>query len=84
MNLVYADLPDDAVAAAKALPATEFLGGAPLESGKTRLEGYVTDDGVTELETLGATITILKSSTEEEGEFEELLAMVDEPEPPIA
>ena len=84
MNLVHADLPDDAVAAARALPSTEFLGGTPLEGGKTRLEGYASDDGISELEALGATVTILKSSTEAESDFQGLLAMIDEPEPPIA
>ena len=84
MNLVYAELPDDAVAAAKALPETEFLGGTPLEGGKTRLEGYATDGAVSELEALGAEMTILKSSAEAENDSQELLAMIDEPEPPIA
>ncbi|MFL5897125.1 MAG: hypothetical protein ACJ76D_01470 [Solirubrobacterales bacterium] len=84
MNLVHAELPDDAVGAAKALPTTEFLGGTAVEGGKTRLEGYATDEGVPELEALGATVTILKSSTEAESDSQELLAMIDEPEPPIA
>ncbi|MGN6816542.1 MAG: hypothetical protein ACTHK3_10740 [Solirubrobacterales bacterium] len=84
MSLVYADLPDDAVAAAKALAGTEFLGGTPLEGEKTRLEGYASDAAVSELEALGATMTILKSSAEVESTSQELLAMIDEPEPPIA
>ena len=84
MNLVHADLPDDAVAAARALAGTEFLSGTPLEGGKTRLEGYASDEAVSELEAAGATVTILKGSTEEDDDFQQLLAMIDEPEPPIA
>jgi hypothetical protein len=84
MNLIYAELADDQLAAAQALAGTEFLGGTPLDGGKTRLEGYATDEAVPELEALGATVTILKTSTEEDEGFQELLAMIDEPEPPIA
>jgi len=84
LNLVYAELPDDAVAAAKELPGTEFLGGTPAEGAKTRLEGYASDGAIPELEALGATMTILKSSSEAESDSQELLAMIDEPEPPIA
>jgi hypothetical protein len=84
VNLVHAELPDDAVAAAKGLAGTEFLGGTPLEGERTRLEGYASDGAISELEALGATMTILKSSAEAESDSQELLAMIDEPEPPIA
>jgi hypothetical protein len=84
MNIVYADLPDDQVGAARALAGTEFLSGTELEGGKTRLEGYASDEAVPELEALGATVTILKSSAEVVSDSQELLAMIDEPEPPIA
>jgi hypothetical protein len=84
LNLVQAELPDDQLAAARTLAGTEFLGGTPLDGGRTRLDGYASDEAVTELEALGATVTILKNSTEAESDFEELLAMIDEPEPPIA
>jgi hypothetical protein len=84
LNLVHTDLPDGSIAAARALAGTEFLGGTPLDGGRTRLEGYATDEAVSQLEALGATVTVLKSSAEEGGDFEELLAMIDEPEPPIA
>jgi hypothetical protein len=84
VNLVYAELPDGQVLAARALAGTEFLGGTPLDGGRTRLDGYASDEAVPELEALGATVTILQNSTEAETQFEELLAMIDEPEPPIA
>ncbi|MGN6274769.1 MAG: hypothetical protein ACTHNP_02415 [Solirubrobacterales bacterium] len=84
MNLIYAELADDQLAAAQALAGTEFLGGTSLDGGKTRLEGYASDEAIPELEALGATVTVLKTSAEEEEGFEELLAMIDEPEPPIA
>jgi hypothetical protein len=84
MNLVHAELADAQVPAARALAGTEFVGGTPVDDGRTRLEGYASDGAVTQLESLGATVTILKNSTEAEGDFEELLAMIDEPEPPIA
>jgi hypothetical protein len=84
MNLVYVEVPDDQVAAARVLAGTEFLSGTQLEGGRTRLEGYATDAAVPQLEALGATVTVLKSSTEADEDFQELLAMIDEPEPPIA
>jgi hypothetical protein len=84
MNHVYAELPDDQVGAARLLDGTEFVGGTALEGGRTRLEGYASDAAVPQLEALGATVTILKTSAEEDENFQQLLAMIDEPEPPIA
>jgi hypothetical protein len=80
LNLVFADLPVDAVAAARALTATEFLGGTALEGGMARLEGYATDEGVSQLQALGATVTIVKSSAQLKAD---LLALFGEPEPPV-
>jgi hypothetical protein len=83
LNLVHADLPDGEVGAARALLGTEFLGGTSLDGGRTRLEGYATDEAISQLEALGATVEVLKTSAEEGEDFEELLASIDKPEPPI-
>jgi hypothetical protein len=84
VNLVYAELADDQVAAALDLAGTEFVGGTELDGGRTRLDGYASDEAVPQLEALGAEVTVLKGSAEVESDSEELLAMIDEPEPPIA
>jgi hypothetical protein len=84
MNLVYADVAEDQLAPARQLAGTEFVCASPLEDGRLRLEGYASDEAVPQLEALGATVTILKGSTEAEEGFQQLLAMIDQPEPPIA
>ena len=84
MNLVHADLPGASVTEARNLPGTEFFAGTPLDGGRTRLEGYASDEAISQLEALGATVEVLKSATDEEADFEQLLASIDKPEPPIA
>lgn len=81
---MHADFPDASLAAALLVEETELFGGTPLGEGRTRLEGYASDEAVSQLEALGGSVKVVKSAAAVENGFETLLAMVDKPENPIA
>jgi hypothetical protein len=85
LNLVHVDGTPEAVLAVRQRPDVTILGGQELERGRARVSGYVPTEAFSDIEALGATITVVKDEATLQAQDEQLYALFDEGEsPPVA
>jgi hypothetical protein len=82
VNLVYIDVPNEVLPAARRIPQTTLLSGEALDDAHTRLSGYAANEAIAELKALGATVTIVKDEAAYQANIDELLRQVRERERP--
>jgi hypothetical protein len=84
VNQVAIDGTPEVVGAARARPDVIPIQGEELEDGRVRLFAYVTTPAIAAVEALGATVEVIQTEAERAAGLEELYALLEEDEPPLA
>jgi hypothetical protein len=58
--------------------------GKDLDDGRVRIFAYVSTSAIAAVEALGATVELLQTETERLATLDELYALIEEDEPPVA
>lgn len=84
MNRVAIDGTPHVVSAARALDDVIPIEGQELDDGRVRLFALVPTEAIAAVEALGATVEVIQTEEERTADLDELYALIEDDEPPLA